>query len=261
MSASEGPNECYAATRAERSGLHLNSDSGEEIKTKTDRRHRELSLRDREHAAKHLLESFISGYGWLKDMLTKIHISQKMFLRGQAQHSRKPSNSTENYGLSRKRCRRSFLLSTVLHARRVGNYVWNRLPGANKARCGEYDCWTLRAVLYNQYTHIHHDKNDEKAGYAAITRFGSFKGGDFVIVQLKCKFASRPGDVVFLKGRALDHYVIPWEGIDVNGERGGLVSIVHTNHETLVYWASKGFEQLTGGQNLVNARLHPMDSI
>jgi hypothetical protein len=94
-----------------------------------------------------------------------------------------------------------------IHARTIGNYVWNRLPGAAVARCGWYDCWTLRAVLYNQFTHLDNDKNDEKRGYAAITRLALLKEEILSFRSCAASLLLESGDVIFLKGRALNHYV------------------------------------------------------
>jgi len=126
------------------------------------------------------------------------------------------------------------------HARFVGNYIWEHVPASVITRSGDFDAWTGRAVLFNLFTHAHCDPNDEKYGYAVITCFGSFEGGDFVIPEPGLKFRLRPGDVIFLKGAVLRHFVTPWKKV---GEDGGRISVVHFNHQSVVDWARRMYEE------------------
>jgi hypothetical protein len=71
--------------------------------------------------------------------------------------------------------------------------------------------------------------------YAVIMVFGSFTGGDFVVPQLKLKFPFRSGDVIFIKGHMLEHFVTPWQP---EGHDGGRFSVVHFNHQAVVDWVN-----------------------
>jgi hypothetical protein len=248
-------------TRAKRDRKNSNDDN---TTRKVDKRHRALTATDVEHAAKHAEDPF--GVLHLGVWCAQGHSHENPYISRDVFGTGASSNFSRTVKLNRELRGLTEVMSAIFyafhsyawsHARRVGTYVWNRLPGADNIRCGDYDCWTLRAVLYNQFTHVHHDQNDEKAGYAAITRFGSFEGGEFVIPELRCKFSLHPGDVIFLRGRLLKHYVTPWNAVDKGNRKGGLISVVHTNHEALVRWAASGYNALGVGIDLQEARRNP----
>jgi hypothetical protein len=131
----------------------------------------------------------------------------------------------------------AFYFRAWARARRVFNVLCEYLPGATAlTRTSPWEAWTHRALLFNLNTHIHRDLNDDVHGFAAITVFGSFTGGNFVIPELRIKFPFQPGDVIFLKGQMLAHFVTPWEKKGEDGER---FSIVHFNHQKVADWVNR----------------------
>ena len=111
------------------------------------------------------------------------------------------------------------------------------VPGSRVLRTSIFDAWSCRAILANVFTHAHVDAGDWKGGYAAITVFGSFTGGEFVVPDFRIKFPFQPGDVVFIKSHLLRHLVMPWTPCD--GENGGRISVVHFNPKAVVAWADQ----------------------
>ena len=104
-------------------------------------------------------------------------------------------------------------------------------PDFGICRAGEFECWAHRALLFNLETHAHRDLRDDRNGYAVISVFGSFVGGDFVVPSLGLKFSFQPGDVIFIKGQMLQHFITPWSGETDKGER---FCITHFRHQSLV---------------------------
>ena len=124
--------------------------------------------------------------------------------------------------------------------RRIVNSLSHLLSVPNIARTCDYEAWTTRAILCNLFTHVHRNFRDEVFGYAAIAVFGSFTEGDFVVPQLKLKFPFRPGgDVIFVKGHMLEHFVTPWQP---EGHGSGRFSVVHFNHHAVVDWVNTKLE-------------------
>jgi len=110
-------------------------------------------------------------------------------------------------------------------------------PAAEWSGIGcKWEPWSCRAFLFNLQTEGHRDGSDDKHGYAAITVFGSFTGGEFVIPELKIKFPIQPGDVIFLKSQLLIHFITAWQPKGPEGER---YSVVHFNHQSIVDWVDK----------------------
>ena len=66
-----------------------------------------------------------------------------------------------------------------------------------------------------------------------IRRDRRFWVGDFIVPSLRIKFynISDPGDVIFIKGQMLEHFITPWTGRTDKGER---FCITHFTHQTLV---------------------------
>ena len=86
--------------------------------------------------------------------------------------------------------------------------------------------------------HAHHDLGDWLHGLAAITCFGSFTGGEFVVPGLKVKFPFQPGDVVLINSSLFVHFITDWKPANFpDGKPGCRFSIVHFNHENIVKWA------------------------
>lgn len=104
-------------------------------------------------------------------------------------------------------------------------------PDFRTCRAGDFECWAHRALLFNLDTHAHRDLRDHRFGYAVIAVFGTFSGGEFVVPELKLKFPFQPGDVIFIKGQMLQHFVTPWSPRGVKGER---FCITHFTHQALV---------------------------
>jgi hypothetical protein len=112
----------------------------------------------------------------------------------------------------------------------------HQLPAASHVSTARVEPWSGRAVLANVYTHCHVDLKDLIEALAGIACFGKFKRGDFVVPSLGLKFLFRPGDVIFIQGVLLEHFVTPW---DPDGESGSRYSIVHFNHQSVADWVSK----------------------
>ena len=107
-------------------------------------------------------------------------------------------------------------------------------------RVGEFECWAHRALLFNLETHAHRDLRDNRDGYAVIAVFGSFVGGDFVVPALGLKFSFQPGDVIFIKGQMLQHFITRWSGRTDKGER---FCITHFTHQALIDSVAKASQQ------------------
>lgn len=104
--------------------------------------------------------------------------------------------------------------------RQIVNSLNHLLSVSNIARTYDYEAWTTHVVLCNVFTHVQRDLRDEVFDYAAITVFGSFTRGDFVVSQLPF----RSGDVIFIKGHMLEQFVTPWQAEGHDDDR---FSIVH----------------------------------
>jgi hypothetical protein len=104
-------------------------------------------------------------------------------------------------------------------------------PETNICKTGKWECWAHRALLFNQETRTHRDTRDAMFGYAVIVTFGSFTGGEFVLPQLGLKFPHQPGDVIFVKGQLLQHFVTEWKP---RGEGGERFCITHFSHQNLI---------------------------
>ncbi|KAI5844796.1 hypothetical protein BZA05DRAFT_409383 [Tricharina praecox] len=83
--------------------------------------------------------------------------------------------------------------------------------------------FTLRALLVNTLTEPHVDIEDLDRGYAWLTPFGSYSGGEFCVALLRRKFSFQPGDVIGLRGKELQHFTTKWQG----DNRYCLVSTIH----------------------------------
>jgi hypothetical protein len=62
-------------------------------------------------------------------------------------------------------------------------------------------------------------------------RLGRLWGEEFVVPQLGLKFRHQPGDVIFIRGHQLCHFIAPWEQVGDNGER---FCITHFTHQSLI---------------------------
>jgi hypothetical protein len=111
----------------------------------------------------------------------------------------------------------------------------------NICKTSEYECWAHRALLFNQETRTHRDCRDAIFGYTVIVAFGSFIGGEFVLPQLGLKFPHQPGDVIFVKGQLLQHFVTQWKPRVKGGER---FCITHFTHQNLIDSVEKQLEEV-----------------
>ena len=82
----------------------------------------------------------------------------------------------------------------------------------------EFEYWAHHALLFNLEMHTHRDLRDDRDGYAVIAIFELFVGGDFIVPSLRIKFSFQPGDLIFIKGQMLEHFITPWSGRTDNGE-------------------------------------------
>jgi len=118
-------------------------------------------------------------------------------------------------------------------------------PDFEHCRVGNFECWSHRAFLFNLDTHAHRDLRDVRDGYATIAVFGSFRGGEFVVPELGIKFPFQPGDVIFIKGQMLQHFVTPWTGKEGKGER---FCITHFTHQALLDFVDKEVSRSEGAK-------------
>jgi len=83
--------------------------------------------------------------------------------------------------------------------------IWN--PNKLQAFVGHY-------ILINMLTTLHCDTNDLEDGWAVMIVLGVFKGGELVLPDLGISLPYRPGDVVFLRSKALYHFIKKFKGIE-----------------------------------------------
>ncbi|KIL56279.1 hypothetical protein M378DRAFT_17219 [Amanita muscaria Koide BX008] len=92
-----------------------------------------------------------------------------------------------------------------------------------------------REILYNRISGLHFDTQDPKLAYAALLTAGQFQGGYVSIPLLKLRIRLEPGDMIFIRGRVLEHSIEEWEG----GQR---ISVPHFTHTSM--WRSCGLGHL-----------------
>lgn len=90
-----------------------------------------------------------------------------------------------------------------------------------------------RAIMFNRRTPVHRDSKDPLKGWAILVVLGDFTQGYLFIPRLNLRLRYRPGDVVALRGRILEHEVEMWVG----GQR---ISIAHFTHQSK--WDEAGEE-------------------
>lgn len=83
-------------------------------------------------------------------------------------------------------------------------------------------CFMVIAVLRNNRVHPHKDKGDYRDGWAVMTCFGDFEGGDLCLPSLDVDFwygersgvriGYKPGDVVFLRSSVVEHFISRFTG-------------------------------------------------
>ncbi|KAH0536730.1 hypothetical protein FGG08_006438 [Glutinoglossum americanum] len=94
--------------------------------------------------------------------------------------------------------------------------AYQRLDPGEKIFCTTEDpkkeLFPLRAVLVNTLTEPHVDSNDWIGGWAWISPFGVFSGGDICLPQLGVRVPLPPGGIAGLRGRELIHFAGKWSG-------------------------------------------------
>jgi hypothetical protein len=92
-----------------------------------------------------------------------------------------------------------------------------------------------KELLFNKISLPHVDRGDPHLGWVALVALGNFKGGPMELPELGLRIRYEPGDVVFLRGRVVQHQVIgSWVG-----QR---ISIPHFAHSSL--WKAFGIEDV-----------------
>ncbi|GAA5824216.1 hypothetical protein JCM5353_000353 [Sporobolomyces roseus] len=78
------------------------------------------------------------------------------------------------------------------------------------------------ALIVNARVSPHRDKRDSPHGFAAMTVFGEFEGGDLYLPRFNIRLRYSPGDIVLSKSALLEHAILPFEG-----NRYALVGFTH----------------------------------
>jgi hypothetical protein len=92
-------------------------------------------------------------------------------------------------------------------------------------------------VLLNVHSGDHYDRQDPKRAWAGMVALGYHRGGYLVLPQLGVRIRLEPGDIVFIRGRMLRHFVEDWEG----GQR---ICIPHFTHSSI--WRLMNMHDLVG---------------
>ncbi|KAG8791453.1 hypothetical protein FRC12_009162 [Ceratobasidium sp. 428] len=90
------------------------------------------------------------------------------------------------------------------------------------------------SYIYNRQTPLHTDAREGMRGVSPLVVMGDCTTGYLAIPRLRVKIPYRPGSLVFLRGKLLDHKVLGWEG------EGNRICLAHFNHET--EWKNAGVE-------------------
>ncbi|KAI0324231.1 hypothetical protein GY45DRAFT_1210385, partial [Cubamyces sp. BRFM 1775] len=83
--------------------------------------------------------------------------------------------------------------------------------------------WEGREIVYNRWSPVHKDRQDPHMSWAAITYLGDFEGAFLEFPELWLRLHLSPGDVVFFRGKDLQHGAPSW----VSGQRHLLVHFTH----------------------------------
>jgi hypothetical protein len=139
--------------------------------------------------------------------------------------------------------------------RKAYRAAYQRLSPGEKIFCTtenpKQELFPLRAILVNTLTEPHVDSDDWIGGWAWISPFGSFSGGDFCLPQLGVRVPLPPGGIAGLRGRELIHFTSKWSG--------SRYSIVHFLKESIRRCAKK-FHQppvSTGDIEITTAMIPP----
>ncbi|KAI9765984.1 MAG: hypothetical protein M1840_006991 [Geoglossum simile] len=94
--------------------------------------------------------------------------------------------------------------------------AYQRLDPGERIFCTTEDpkkeLFPLRAILVNTLTEPHVDSDDWIGGWAWISPFGNFSGGDLCLPQLGVRVPLPPGGIAGLRGRELVHFTDKWSG-------------------------------------------------
>lgn len=82
-----------------------------------------------------------------------------------------------------------------------------------------------RAIIFNRQTERHPDEDDPLPAWAGLVILGSFTEGFLSIPVLNLRVRYIPGDVVWIRGRILEHEVTAWVG----GQRVCIAHFTHTS--------------------------------
>ena len=75
-------------------------------------------------------------------------------------------------------------------------------------------CFVGHYILVNVLTTIHRDLKDPKEGWVAMLVLGNFAGGNLCLPEMNVALPYQPGDVVFIRSWALQHFIRRYQGIE-----------------------------------------------
>ena len=112
------------------------------------------------------------------------------------------------------------------------------------------------AFLCNKTSSAHKDSTSPLGGYDVLLAAGDFTGGNFYLKDLGIEVPYLPGDIIFVRGRVLNHGTRQWFGV-------GRSSLVYFVQEGVIRWVGEpdieGFasihissEEIVGAQEMSN---------
>jgi hypothetical protein len=99
-----------------------------------------------------------------------------------------------------------------------------------------------REIYFNRQSGLHVDSHDPPGGFAALTVAGGPIVGSYLKVpRLKVRVRVHPGDIIYIRGRVLEHEIEPWVG-------GPRIAMPHFTHSSM--WREVGLGHLVGLKDL-----------
>lgn len=92
-----------------------------------------------------------------------------------------------------------------------------------------------REILFNKVSELHTDSQDPPYGWAVLTAFGTNTPVTVSIPALNLRMSFKPGDMIALRGRVLQHETSAWD----SGQR---IVIPHFTHSRS--WRAFGIESV-----------------
>ena len=75
-------------------------------------------------------------------------------------------------------------------------------------------CFVGHYILYNILTTIHRDLKDPKSGWVGMVVLGDFRDGNLCLPDIGVALPYQPGDLVFMRSWALQHFIRKYQGIE-----------------------------------------------